>query len=206
VCPTLQVLHISTPGDAADVNPVIQFLPDTLQHPMVDSSHFSTQLPSSGKTRKYAMMTHYTLGEILCLLICSFLLCLSWLFIVLQSPEFPEGLINNPVYILSCAHISLEVNMSLIQITAPPQRTNSAPWRGAPQSFGTSGCWEAIDGTFCFLSRGHGYSESMRGSCFFPMSVIIHQENVCVTFKYVRLVTRSTFLKKKRLQTRTKVF
>jgi hypothetical protein len=38
VCPTLQVLHISTPGDAADVNPVIQFLPHTLQHPMVDSS------------------------------------------------------------------------------------------------------------------------------------------------------------------------
>jgi hypothetical protein len=41
--------------------------------------HFSTQLPSSGKTRKYAMMTHYTLGEFLYLLICSFLLCLSWL-------------------------------------------------------------------------------------------------------------------------------
>jgi hypothetical protein len=75
VCSTL---HISTPGDAADVNPVIQFLPHTLQHPMVDSSHFSTQLPSSGKIRKYAMMTHYTLGEFLCLLICSFLLCLSW--------------------------------------------------------------------------------------------------------------------------------
>jgi hypothetical protein len=46
---------------------------------MVDSSHFSIQLPSSGKTRKYAMMMHYTLGEFLCLLICSFLLCLSWL-------------------------------------------------------------------------------------------------------------------------------
>jgi hypothetical protein len=46
---------------------------------MVDSSHFSTQLPSSGKTRKYAMMTHCTLGEFLCVLICSFLLCLSWL-------------------------------------------------------------------------------------------------------------------------------
>jgi hypothetical protein len=90
------VLHISTPGDAADVNPVIQFLPHTLQHPMVDSSHFLTQLPSSGKIRKYAMMTHYTLGEFLYLLICSFLLCL--LVIALQSSEIPEGFMNNPVY------------------------------------------------------------------------------------------------------------
>ena len=29
-CPTLQVLDMSTPGDATDVNPVIKFLPHTL--------------------------------------------------------------------------------------------------------------------------------------------------------------------------------
>ena len=29
-CPTLQVLDMSTLGDAADVNPVIKFLPHTL--------------------------------------------------------------------------------------------------------------------------------------------------------------------------------
>ena len=28
-CPTLQVLDMSTPGDTADVNPVIKFLPHT---------------------------------------------------------------------------------------------------------------------------------------------------------------------------------
>jgi hypothetical protein len=37
-CPTLQVLDMSTLGDAADVNPVIKFLPHTLQHLAVDSS------------------------------------------------------------------------------------------------------------------------------------------------------------------------
>ena len=38
-CPTLQVLDMSTLGDVADVNPVIKFLPHTLQHLAVDSSH-----------------------------------------------------------------------------------------------------------------------------------------------------------------------
>jgi hypothetical protein len=37
-CPTLQVLDMSSVGDAADVNPVIKFLPHTLQHLAVDSS------------------------------------------------------------------------------------------------------------------------------------------------------------------------
>jgi hypothetical protein len=36
--PTLQVLGMSTLGDAADVNPVIKFLPHMLQHLAVDSS------------------------------------------------------------------------------------------------------------------------------------------------------------------------
>jgi len=38
VCPTLQVLDMSTLGDAADVNPVIKFLSHTLQHLVVNSS------------------------------------------------------------------------------------------------------------------------------------------------------------------------
>jgi hypothetical protein len=37
-CPTLQLLDMSTPGDEADVNPVIKFLLHTLQHLVVDSS------------------------------------------------------------------------------------------------------------------------------------------------------------------------
>jgi hypothetical protein len=37
-CPTLQVLDMSTLGDAADVSPVIKFLPHTLQHLAVESS------------------------------------------------------------------------------------------------------------------------------------------------------------------------
>jgi hypothetical protein len=31
-CPTLQVLDMSTLGDTADVNPVIKFLPHTINH------------------------------------------------------------------------------------------------------------------------------------------------------------------------------
>jgi hypothetical protein len=37
-CPNLQVLDMTTLGDAADVNPVIKFLPSTLQHLAVESS------------------------------------------------------------------------------------------------------------------------------------------------------------------------
>jgi hypothetical protein len=37
-CSILQVLDMSTLGDAADVNPVIKFLPHTSQHLVVDSS------------------------------------------------------------------------------------------------------------------------------------------------------------------------
>jgi hypothetical protein len=39
-CPTLQVLVMSTLGDAADVNSLIKFLPHTLQHLAVNSSDF----------------------------------------------------------------------------------------------------------------------------------------------------------------------
>jgi hypothetical protein len=45
-CPTLQVLDMSTLGDAADVNPVIKVLPHTLQYLAVDSSD-CVQDPSS---------------------------------------------------------------------------------------------------------------------------------------------------------------
>jgi hypothetical protein len=31
-CPTLRLLDMSTPDDAADVNPVIKFLPHTVNH------------------------------------------------------------------------------------------------------------------------------------------------------------------------------
>jgi hypothetical protein len=37
-CPTLQVLDMSTLGDAADVNLVMKFLPHTLQHLAVNIS------------------------------------------------------------------------------------------------------------------------------------------------------------------------
>jgi hypothetical protein len=39
-CSTLQVLDMSTLGDAADVNPVIKFLPHMLQHLVVDNSDY----------------------------------------------------------------------------------------------------------------------------------------------------------------------
>jgi hypothetical protein len=38
LCLTLQVLDMATLGGAADVNPVIKFLPHTLQHLAVESS------------------------------------------------------------------------------------------------------------------------------------------------------------------------
>jgi hypothetical protein len=38
LCLTLQVLDMSTLSDAADVNPVVKFLPHMLQHLVVNSS------------------------------------------------------------------------------------------------------------------------------------------------------------------------
>jgi hypothetical protein len=46
-CPTLQVLDMSTLSDEADVNPVIKFLPHTLQHLAVDATTASTILRRS---------------------------------------------------------------------------------------------------------------------------------------------------------------
>jgi hypothetical protein len=48
-CPTLQVLDISTLGDAADINPVFKFLPHTLQH--LAATAFTILGRSCGKSR-----------------------------------------------------------------------------------------------------------------------------------------------------------
>ena len=70
LCPTLQVLHMSTLGDAVDVNPVIKFLPHTLQvcgrsvSPSVDILPFGVPIPAT----------------------------------VPERSEIPEGLTKYPVY------------------------------------------------------------------------------------------------------------
>jgi hypothetical protein len=52
---------------------------------------------------------------------------------------FQSGKLPAQIYILSCAHISLEVNMSLIQTTAPPsQRTKGAPEFGNLRLLGSN--------------------------------------------------------------------
>jgi hypothetical protein len=50
-CPTIQVLDMSALGDAADVNPVIRFLPHTLQRLAVNSSDWLHDHRSCGKSR-----------------------------------------------------------------------------------------------------------------------------------------------------------
>jgi hypothetical protein len=78
-CPTLQVLDMSTLGDAADVN--FGKFQDSELFFIPCLRHVSSRLPPSDKTCKYATApsTHKKLGEILYSFICSFLLCLSWL-------------------------------------------------------------------------------------------------------------------------------
>jgi hypothetical protein len=99
-CPTFQVLDMCTLGDATDV----KFWQIPRHGPLTYSLStpcFVTTVPSSGETCKYAT-AHSTKkkgGEILCLLICSFLPCLSVLVVAQSSSEIPEGLTNNPVYI-----------------------------------------------------------------------------------------------------------
>jgi len=71
---------MSTLGDATDVKS--GKYQDTECFLIPCPRHVSSRLPPSGKTRKYttAPSTHtHKLGEILYLLIRSFLLCLSWL-------------------------------------------------------------------------------------------------------------------------------
>ena len=69
-CPTLQVLDMSTLGDAADVNPA-KFQDMALL--ILCPRHVSLRLSPS------VIKKNPQLGEILYLLICSFLLCLSWM-------------------------------------------------------------------------------------------------------------------------------
>jgi hypothetical protein len=45
-CPTLQVLNMSTLGDAADVNPVIKFLPHTVNHVAYGAVVYVPPMPS----------------------------------------------------------------------------------------------------------------------------------------------------------------
>jgi len=81
-CPTLQVLDMSTLGDAADVKfGNFGKFQDTERFLSPCPSHVSSRLPSSGETCKYATApsTQKKLEEILYLLTCSFLLCLSLL-------------------------------------------------------------------------------------------------------------------------------
>jgi hypothetical protein len=60
--------------------------------------HDSSRLPSRGETCKYATAptTQNKLGDIRYLLICPFLLCLSWV-VVQPSLGVPEGLMYYPV-------------------------------------------------------------------------------------------------------------
>ena len=79
-CATLQVLDMSTLGDAADVK--FGRFRDTKPFLIPCPRHVSSWLPPNGRTCKYAMEPRkqkQKLGEILYLLIYSFLLCLSWL-------------------------------------------------------------------------------------------------------------------------------
>jgi hypothetical protein len=43
-----------------------------------------------------------------------------------------------PKYVLSCAHISFKISVSVIQITRGPQTTSNAPQWGGPHSLVTS--------------------------------------------------------------------
>jgi hypothetical protein len=94
---------------------------------------------------------------------------------IFQSSKLPAQ-----IYILSCAHISLEINMSLIQTTAPPPRGPTAPpGGGRPRIWELPVVGKQLMGRFASsVEVTDMCSESMSGSCFFFMSVIIHPENV----------------------------
>jgi hypothetical protein len=81
--PTLGVLNMSTLGNATDVKfDNFGKFQGTERFLIPCPLHVSSQLPPSGKTCKYATVPSTQtkkLGEIPYLLICSFLLCLSWL-------------------------------------------------------------------------------------------------------------------------------
>ena len=56
ICPTLEVLDMSTLGEAADVNPAIKFMPHTLQRLAVESSDCLHVCRICGKSRGIGVM------------------------------------------------------------------------------------------------------------------------------------------------------
>jgi hypothetical protein len=100
-CPTLQVLDMSTLGDAADV----KFgnsgkFQDTERFFIPCPRHVSSRLPPSDKTWKYATgpITKKKKTWKDSPLIYTLLSAVSVLVVAQRSSKVPEGLMNNPVY------------------------------------------------------------------------------------------------------------
>jgi len=100
-CPTLQVLDMSTLGDATDVKfGNFGKFQDTERFLIPCPRHVSSRLPPSGKTCKYAMAPS-TQKKIWrdYLHINMLLSAVFFLVVAQQSSEVPEKLMNYPVYI-----------------------------------------------------------------------------------------------------------
>jgi hypothetical protein len=96
-CPTLQVLDMSTLGDATDVNPIIKFLPHTLH---VCGRNFITGLTSAASPRVDISSTCEGRSESLSVSPSVDMLPSGVTIpaIVQQTSEIPEGLMNYSVY------------------------------------------------------------------------------------------------------------
>jgi hypothetical protein len=100
-CPTLQVLDMSPPGDAADVNPVIKFLPHTLhtQNAFLSTVHamFRHDCPLAVKpaSTPRRLLPRKTWKH--SLPIDTLLSVVSVLVVALPSSQVPDGLMNHPV-------------------------------------------------------------------------------------------------------------
>jgi hypothetical protein len=94
ICQPLVTRHMSNFGKFQDTDRFL--IPCT--------RHVSSRLPPSGETCKYATASNIQkFGEILYLLICSFLLCLSWLLrsrVLKLRREFSSNCINCLVCLL----------------------------------------------------------------------------------------------------------
>jgi len=119
-CPTLQVLDISTLGDAADVK-IGNFgkFQDTKRFLIPCPRHVSSRLPPSGETCEYATAPNTQKTWRDSLPADMLLPAVSVLVVVQQSSEVPEGLMNYPVYhITNSCQISAPVNVfNLITIS-----------------------------------------------------------------------------------------
>jgi hypothetical protein len=78
-CPTLRVLDMSTLGDAADVNLANSKTHNAFLFPVHHMFRHVCPLAVKPASTPRCPVHKKKLGEILYLLICSFLLCLSWL-------------------------------------------------------------------------------------------------------------------------------